>query len=417
VAVGRHYRAQTVAALGVLGAFVPLVLTAWLPQAGFRLAPAILLGYLGLVDAVVLALVLAARWGRLLLMAVLLTTFTWLCSAGSGAWGWPVQAGLSALYVFLALVQLPRLARVETRARPEEIAVVAATPLGYLVASFPFLARLPAPQAGAAIFGMSVLWFAGAFWIESRREAEDLWRPLIGAGVTFLTVSLWRVLGDFSAPAAWCVEGLALVAIGLLRRNGWWRACGSMVSALGAVWLLVLLFSDRGWSAGSLPVVHPAGIRNLVGLLALLGTAALLGSGAGSLSDDERGLARIWTVAVNLLIMLWSTIESRHLAAPAAMPEVAAAHLPGRVLTSAAWLVQAAVLLALGWRQVSAFLRWTGLVLFGVTALKFMLFDLQRADVFWRFLVAVVVGAVLLVVSYLYQRKNRGDGAARESPK
>ena len=418
VAVGRHYRAQTVAALGVLGAFVPLVLAVWLPQAGFRLAPALLLGYLGLVDAVVLALVVSARWGHLLLMGVLLTTFTWLCASGSGSWGWSVQAGLSALYALLALLPLPRLARVESRALPQEIAVVALTPLCYLAASFPFLARLPAAQAGAVVFGMSVVWFASALWIEARRENDDLWRPLTGAGVAYLTVSLWRVMGDFSTPAAWCAEGLGLVWIGLVRRNRWWRACGLVVSALGAVWLLALLVEDRGWSAGSLPLLHPAGLRNLACLLALLGTSALMGRRTELLTADERGLARIWTVALNLLIMLWSAIESGHLAAaPNAAGGIAAAHLPGHMLTSAAWLVQAALLLALGWRQVSALLRWSGLVLFGVTAIKFMLYDLQGADVFWRFLVAIVVGVVLLLVSYFYQRKNRALAEAREIPK
>ena len=85
----------------------------------------------------------------------------------------------------------------------------------------------------------------------------------------------------------------------------------------------------------------------------------------------------------------------------------------GAVLCSGAWTVQAAILLALGWARSSAFLRWMGLSLFGLTVVKFLTVDLQQVEVFWRFLTAIVVGAVLLAVSYLYQRRRR---AAEESP-
>ena len=55
----------------------------------------------------------------------------------------------------------------------------------------------------------------------------------------------------------------------------------------------------------------------------------------------------------------------------------------------------------------SAFLRWSGLALTGITVLKFLLLDLQAVDVFWRFLTAIVVGVALLGVSYAYQRRSR----------
>jgi uncharacterized membrane protein len=70
------------------------------------------------------------------------------------------------------------------------------------------------------------------------------------------------------------------------------------------------------------------------------------------------------------------------------------------------------ILLALGWARESAFLRWSGLALFGLTVLKFVLFDLQTVDVFWRFLSAIAVGSCLLAVSYAYQRRQRAAEAA-----
>ena len=48
-----------------------------------------------------------------------------------------------------------------------------------------------------------------------------------------------------------------------------------------------------------------------------------------------------------------------------------------------------------------------GLGLVGLTAAKFVLFDLAAADPFWRFLSALVAGAAMLAISWVYQRKKR----------
>lgn len=64
-------------------------------------------------------------------------------------------------------------------------------------------------------------------------------------------------------------------------------------------------------------------------------------------------------------------------------------------------------LLVVGWMRRSAFLRWSGLGLTGITVLKFLVADLQTVDVFWRFLTAIVVGAALLGISDAYQRRTR----------
>ena len=73
--------------------------------------------------------------------------------------------------------------------------------------------------------------------------------------------------------------------------------------------------------------------------------------------------------------------------------------------------MQALLTTAIGWwRASSAFLRWMGLALVGLTAFKFVFSDLAGADPFWRFLTAIVAGAAMLGVSWSYQRKKRGAG-------
>ena len=127
-------------------------------------------------------------------------------------------------------------------------------------------------------------------------------------------------------------------------------------------------------------------------------------------------MPEIATAAANLILLLWWAREAGHLASVVTPPgaglgsRAVATRTLAAVFTSAAWTLQAVVLFALGWVRSSAFLRWSGLALFGLTVLKFLLVDLDRVDAFWRFVSALGIGAALLIVSFLYQRKARLSG-------
>jgi uncharacterized membrane protein len=568
VVVGLRYRVQTIAVLGVVGAFVPQLLAAWVPLRGFSMSPPGMLGYLAAVDAVVFLLAARAGWSGLDLATLFMSAVTWTAQFGHAPWSLPVQAGLTAVFVALGLSPVPRLARIEGAVRGIDLAVIALAPFALVAASWPWLAAASRGSAAVLLAILAIVYLLAAMWADARRSERDLWRPLSGAAVVFLTAALERALGREHTPMAWCVEGALLTWLGLRERGGWLRTCGYVVTGLGALWVvgtiyapgawerrmlpafysaglhdlasilavlalawllgrgrrhltveerrapeiwvaignlllmtwagreaihlaltlegsggrwagpqagqglnvlsaslmglvwmtqalvlvafgrsgrtfpracghvvgvfgaLVLLVSQSlpdGWSSDRLPVLHPTGMINLVsiGLMAVLATA--LAGARERLGGNERYMPEIWTTAASLLMLGWVALEADHVARSIeGMPGMWERHAPGasreitvraRVLaasiTSAGWLVQAIVLLALGWARRSAFLRWAGLGLAGVTVLKFLAVDLQTVDVFWRFLTAIVVGAALLGVSYAYQqraRKARGVG-------
>ena len=168
-------------------------------------------------------------------------------------------------------------------------------------------------------------------------------------------------------------------------------------------------------------MLYPAGLVNLAAVLAFVTLAARLSRRRSRLSAEESRMPEFWTAVAALLMLAWTAREADHLAralegVPGAhgrtleqvpRASLARVHVLAAAFTSGGWLAQAIVLLALGWVRDSSFLRWTGLALFGITVLKFLAYDLQTVDVFWRFLTAIVVGAALLAVSYAYQRRNR----------
>jgi uncharacterized membrane protein len=425
---GLHYRVQGVALLGVLGAFIPLLLAAWVPLRGFSLSPWSLIGYLAVVDLAVFALAARAGWGALDLAAVLLTTFTWVVAAHEQPQQWTLQLALSLLYTMLGLAVVPRLASVRSPVRPVELAVILIAPLCLIGASMPYFWHLTARHAAVWLFGHAVVYLLAALWAEPRRIDEALWRPLTAAATVFFTAAIALFAGQNWTPVAWCTEGSLLVWIGL-GRNGWWlRVWGYVVAALGFCMLFVSLIEAGAWSNPMPPVLYAAGIRNLIALLVLSVTAARLARARPSLAPDEQAVTRGWTAVLNLLVMIWSANEAQHAAraleepagrwatgfAREPVPVYTRVRTLGAVLTSGAWMLQAVGLLTIGWRIGSSYARWLGLGLLGITVLKFLLFDLSQVDVFWRFLTAIVVGASLLAVSYLYQRRART--MAREVP-
>ncbi len=65
-------------------------------------------------------------------------------------------------------------------------------------------------------------------------------------------------------------------------------------------------------------------------------------------------------------------------------------------------------------RRVAA-LRWQALALFGLAAGKVFLFDLSFLERFYRILSFLLLGLVLLVVSFLYQRKVAAEEVEKEN--
>jgi uncharacterized membrane protein len=548
VVVGLHYRVQTIAALGVLGAFVPQLMAAWIPIQGFTMAPAALLGYMATINAAVFLLSARAGWSGLDLAALLMSTVTWLLQDCSMPWGWGFEGALTAMYMALGLSPLPRLVHHDGSARPIDLAVIGFAPVCLAAASWPLLAAASPHAAAAFLALLALLYLLAALWVDTRRPERDLWRPLTGAAMVFVTAAIERMLGQVWTPLAWCVEGTVLAWLGLTKRGAWLRFCGTLVMSLGALWLLTTMLTRVDW---------PAGLRELAGLAAILSGSVLLARGREHLTAEERYLPELWTGLGNFLLVMWIGLAARHFAdtwvegggpwlrgpgasavqllAPHLMstgwlaqalillaagrppeggflrtcgyvivavavvtliltaspgdrwggggfpglhplgilrlieigliagmavvlaanraelgareqrtPEVGSAianlllmnwiaieagrlarlvaqapanadvgsaqtqiAVMGASFTSAGWLVQALAMLVIGWVARSAFLRWSGLALAGLTVLKFLLVDLQTVDVFWRFLTAIVAGAALLGISYAYQRRTR----------
>jgi hypothetical protein len=188
-----------------------------------------------------------------------------------------------------------------------DLAVIAAAPAALVLVLWRWFADLADRPAAMLLFALAGIQFVAAWWVDVRRPERDLWRPLTGAGTVFLTAALGRIAGTENLSLVWCVEGVALVALGIAPRGGWLRLCGYAVTALAATWTLTKL--SEGGAAGELPFFGPHAVRDAVVIAALGAGAVLLARGRERLTAAERFMPELWTGVANLLLVVWSFRE------------------------------------------------------------------------------------------------------------
>jgi len=71
---------------------------------------------------------------------------------------------------------------------------------------------------------------------------------------------------------------------------------------------------------------------------------------------------------------------------------------------SALWMYYGALLMFVGFWKRSAFVRWQALVLIAITIFKVFIYDVWQLERGYRIVSFVILGILLLVISFAYQR-------------
>ena len=127
---------------------------------------------------------------------------------------------------------------------------------------------------------------------------------------------------------------------------------------------------------------------------------------------QKRGADRLWTaipvVAINLLALVGLTWEVSDFYSQKMTSglwvEIHGLRLARDFTYSALWMGYGAALLVLGFRKRSAFLRWQALILIAVTVVKVFTYDVSELEKGYRILSFIILGALLLGISFVYQK-------------
>lgn len=395
VDIGLRRAQPVIAALGVAGAFIPLLF--WESTGlAFPMPVPAKLGYLAAGNAVVFTLTAIRGWSGLVLLSLVMTSLAWPMNLPPGVWGLPTQLGLSVLFTALGVAPVIRLARSPDPIRRVDLAVVALAPILLLVESLPFFAANKGSLSGGVLAGLGVLNLGAALWVDARRSERDLWRPLTAIGTLFVTAALERLLAKEDLALAWAVEGAILVWLGLGPRGGWFRLLGYLVSVCSVLRLLFASGSYDPASGGGIGIVNGLAIRDLLCIATFLVVSDRLARRREFLSEREPAAPTVWLVLVNALVMFWIGREApyvaRLLATPGApppftpgtpgAPRYAPAAAPTWPLIGFAWLAQSSALILLAsWRHA----RVQRLVGYGIAAVAFLVFYVSvMTESYWR---------------------------------
>src|SRR6185436_3603022 len=286
-------------------------------------------------------------------------------------------------------------------------------------------------------FALIVAALAFAAWLYARRlergdgEREIVLPLMIGMAnalaIVALSAEVWghyaRIKSDLSGgeidrientkqfvlSALWTVYGAVALFIGIKRGRRALRIGALLLLLLTTVKVLMvdLSYYDADW--------HTLVINQTFAAFALLvyvfASSARFYAQSEFVDDDERtSLVPVMVASANILALIALSAEALGYYAVKIRAGLATAdalidpRLAQQLSLSLVWAVYGGVMLAVGMSRRSKLLRIMALGLLGLTIFKVFLFDLSSLDRLYRIISFIVLGLILLAVSFLYQR-------------
>jgi uncharacterized membrane protein len=339
--------------------------------------------------------------------------------------------------------------------------------LGFATLFFAIFAIAPLvtlqPEAEIALFASipAVVAFvnAGVYFLQAYAmvdEVDKTYMAWFALGLAAVYIFLSRqVHARALAPGASEILYFLHLAVALgfitiaipIRMNAHWITIGWLVEAGVLLWVANRLKSDflNAFALGALILgvarllliddFHTTQLLFNMRMATHAVAVVVLGAVAwyGAKRDDEsaRTVAAIALVALNVLALIALTREvadyySRQVnelrpSRPVVFFDYHRIAIERDFTYSALWMAYGAMLMVVGLLRRTAFVRWQALLLIAVTIVKVFVYDVSQLDRGYRIVSFMVLGVLLLAISFVYQRdwlqlsaKTRAQGKAAE---
>jgi uncharacterized membrane protein len=373
----------------------------------------VLFAYVCLLDFAILAMTAAKPWRRLLWGSFAGTIL--LYAGWYGAYYTDAQRGLTVLFaaLFAAIfAAIPIVARHDRSTRFGGFSVTL-TLLPLLNAAAFFLALYNMYQQETVTLtwyalGLAAIYLGISNGVTRRFPGKDtkfISLLHVSIAIAFLTIAIPLKLNAEWITIGWLIESAALLWMSIQVKADFLRYLAAAALTLGIFRLLVV---DRFQTE---TLVWNMRFATYAIAIAVLG--AIVKFGKQYASENEMSLLQLAQVTLNVLALFALTLEARDYF----YRQLQASYRAGLGLAfyehnqfahyfsySAIWLIYGAALMAIGFWKRSAFVRWQSLVLIAVTIVKVFLYDVAALQQGYRVLSFVALGAVLLAISFIYQR-------------
>jgi uncharacterized membrane protein len=395
---------ELLAALALLGGFLTPVLLA-----SNRNQEVSLFAYLLLLDLGAMWIVAAKGWKRLLPEAF---AGTWLLfAAWADAYYSDAQLTVTLVFasIFFLMFAVTPLLRGNVSPLPDSgHAFVPALLVLNAVVYFATLFMMMEPGHRQLLAWLTFA-VAGFYFLISRSLLRRLgsvaiWEPLhVALAIVFLTIGVPLKFDGAWITFAWNIEAAAMILIAHRTGRRLLLRFGTGITALAVIRLLL---ADSGEQ-------HSLIINPRFGLFLLtIAVISLLTYTSLQYTDGEsRRLAGAAVISINLLALIALSLEVQdyffdQLQTRAAYPgdDWRSIRTVEGFTLSALWMTYGAALMVVGFWKREAFLRWQAIVLLAITAIKVFFFDIATLQRGYRIAAFIVLGVILLAVSFFYQR-------------
>jgi uncharacterized membrane protein len=265
-------------------------------------------------------------------------------------------------------------------------------------------------RASAYAVGLATVYAALGVALERRVSERPGVKRLLpiahyGLAISFLTIGIALKLHQHWITLAWLAEGALLFWAGASTSRRKLKLFATVVVVLGLLRLLTLDLIQWGVQSA----IFNARFATFAVAIALLLWMLYLQRGSTE-REVERTAIAIAVVLINLLALLAASLEIHDIfeLQRRTLRAMSGAYRSLEILCSFSYsaliMLYGAGLMWLGFARKSALLRWQAIVLIAVTVIKVFLFDVSSLDHGWRVLSFIILGALLLAVSYAYQR-------------
>ncbi len=380
-----------------------------------------LFSYLLLLDIAVLVLVALRPWSRLLFGAFIgtaLFVLAWWSEFYTDAQAWPTAFFITCFFLIFAFA--PRLFQAKADddghfSGWDNLALVLLPIANAALAFLAFYVLLDRPGIDWAQPWLAVA-FAGFYLLLLRLPEQGRLHASpamlsglhLAASVVFLTIAIplkahgrWLTIG-------WLVEGAALLWVASRVHSLLLRVLAALCLALGLGALLVV-----NPAAATTPVFNERFGTYCAAIAVFAFSAWVAWKTKGEADPDHSlpwsALAVASALTVNALILLAISLEIHGYWwslrwAGGDWQQEANYRMYAQFTYSAWFMIFGAILLGAGVGRRSAFLRWQALVLLAASIGKVFLVDVSELSQGYRIVSFLGLGALLLTVSFVYQR-------------
>ncbi len=374
-----RYDSSVISFIAVTGAF----LTPFVFRGGeiTPLALTILFLYLSLINGWILTVTKLKEWKWLNILTFSLTAMMLLTTIKySSESGYP-WVFLSFSTVFFALFfYIPR------KETAESCVILFLNPfLYYFVLWFVIYDTNPY-LAGTLALGLSVFYYYNGTSAERKKSLELAW-SFMSLSIFFLTIAIPVFFKTNWSTCAWAVEGAAILSLG--RKE---KVLKNLSLVLLGIAAFKMFFVDY-----FILETFPFFFNSIVTIAAIFLCATFL---AKSEEDVDKGLVKALNIS-GMFLVFWFTISGTL----KFFEEFSHLNEMKSLVISVLWGIYALVLFIAGIAKDSSPARIAGFVMASLTIIKVFLYDLSNLETIYRFLSFVVLGIILLTISFIYQKK------------